>query len=57
MKPRDAKPIYSAAVGSRIEALSYDAETGYLVIELESNEQLWLSADSEGFHIFCAKVG
>jgi len=51
MNPRHTKPIRSTAVGHRIESLSYNAETGYLVIELESNGRLWISADYEGYHI------
>lgn len=46
------KPIHTPAIGQCITALSYDAETGYLVIELESNQQLWLSTDCGGFHVF-----
>ena len=52
MNPRHTKLICSAAVGHRIESLSYYAEAGYLVIELESNQQLWLSADCSGYHVF-----
>ena len=52
MNPRHTKPISSTAIGHRIESLRYDAETGYLVIELDNSQQLWLSADREGYHVF-----
>ncbi len=52
MNPRHTKPISSAAVGCRIESLRYDAEAGYVVIELDSGEELWVQADGEGYHIF-----
>ncbi len=46
------EPTHSPAIGQRITALSYDVETGYLVIELDNSQQLWLSADNDGFHVF-----
>ena len=51
------KPIYSAAIGQRITALSYDAEAGYLVIKLDSGEELWISADWEGYHVLLDTPG
>jgi len=48
-----SKPIHSPAIGSKIESLHYDAESGYLVIELDSGEELWISADYEGYHVHC----
>ena len=52
MNPRHTRPIRSAAIGHKTESLKYDAEAGYLIIELDNRMQLWLSADSESFHIF-----
>ena len=37
--------------GERIVGLRYDAESGYVVLELEGAE-LWLSADRDGYHLF-----
>ncbi len=46
--------ISSPAIGSKIESLHYDADSGYLVIELDSGEELWISADWEGYRLFCS---
>ena len=46
-----SRPIHSPALGSKIESLHYDAESGYVVIGLDSGEELWISADYEGYHV------
>ena len=51
MTPPNTRPIRSPAVGAKIESLCYDAESGYVVIELENGEELWVSADSSGYHV------
>ena len=51
MPSLDKKPIHSPAIGAKIESLRYDAEAGYVVIELYSGENLWISADWCGYHV------
>ena len=36
------------------EALRYDAEAGYVVLKLANGEELWVSANWEGYHAFLA---
>ena len=38
-------------VGTQITGLSY-ADAGFLVLHLDSGENLWLSADDEGYQFF-----
>jgi len=35
--------------------MHYDAESGYIVIELDSGEELWVSADRVGCHVFATR--
>ena len=52
MKRETNLQIRSAAIGQRITALRYDAEAGYVVVELESGEELWVASDySDGYHL------
>ena len=48
--------INSPAVGATIAGLRYEPDAGYVVIELDSGEELWVSADGGGFHIFTSAV-
>ena len=57
MPSLDKKPIHSPAIGSKIESLHYDAESGYVVIELDSGEELWISADWCGYHVLLDTPG
>ena len=52
MKHDHLKSIHSPAIGQRITALHYDS--GYVVVELESGEEMWVSADWEGYQVFAA---
>ena len=54
MKHDNTKPIHSPAIGSKIESLHYEADSGYLVIELDSGQELWVSADWDGYHVLTA---
>ncbi len=36
--------------------LRYEPDAGYVVIELDSGEELWVQADGGGFHIFTSAV-
>jgi len=36
--------LRSQAIGQRIISLGYDTESGYVVIELESGDDLWIAA-------------
>ena len=51
------RSINSTAIGCRIEAVSYDADTGYLVMKLDSGEELWISADWCGYHVLLDTPG
>lgn len=43
----------SPAIGQRIEAVRYDAESGYVVVLLDSRDELWVAACyEEGYHLF-----
>jgi len=55
MKLRQPRDIHSSAIGAKIKSLSYDAESGYVVIELDSGEELWISADWAAYHVFSEK--
>ncbi len=37
------------------ESLHYDIESGYLVIKLDSGQELWISSDYGGFHVLSVK--
>ena len=52
----DQHEIDSRAIGQRIEALRYDTDAGYVVIELESGEDLWVSSDAEGHSVFVERT-
>ena len=52
MSPANTKPIHSPAIGATIDGLRYEADAGYVVIELDSGEELWVSADRVGCHVF-----
>ena len=48
--------IRSDAIGQRKEALRYDVESGYVVIKLDSGDELWVAAGCrEGYHVFVAR--
>ena len=51
MTDNSTHEIRSPAIGQRIVGLRYDGEAGYVVIELEDGDELWVSADAEGYHV------
>lgn len=42
--------------GSRIEAIGYDSDTGFVVIRLEGGGSLLISADCEGYHVHSSGI-
>ena len=45
------------AIGARIEALRYDADSGYMVLTLDSGSELWVKASyEEGCHLFVERT-
>ena len=35
----------------RVLGLRYERESGYVVVELEAEREVWISADTEGCHV------
>ncbi len=52
MNQERIRRIRSPAIGATIAGLRYEPDAGYVVIELDSSEKLWVQADAEGYHVF-----
>jgi hypothetical protein len=53
MRHERTGPLAKAAVGARIESVRYHADSGYIVLTLDSGSELWVKAGyEEGYHVF-----
>ncbi len=51
MADEPIRRIISPAIGATIAGLRYEPNAGFVVIELDSGEELWVSADYCGYHL------